>query len=182
MVDFIKLSSKRTVRTKNSVEFVPQTFKHYFRKFSAQIQPAICRNTNDNLYLPIPLMHERNYFHSHFRTACLFAMLDWVFITTSFCILNRPIISCKAMTTILYGNFEKSFLECEKMASRNIFWHFFRANFFMFVLLMSNHMVFVVRFEAARAISAFWKLTRSTCWTRNRMITYTNVWSHTTCH
>ena len=26
----------------------------------------------------------------------------------------RPMISCKAMTKILYGNFEKSFLQCEK--------------------------------------------------------------------
>ena len=60
------------------------------------------------------------------------------------------------------------------MTSRNIFWHFFLANFFMFVLLISNHTVFLVQFEinlyllvfqkaeialaeAARAISAFWK-------------------------
>ena len=39
-------------------------------------------------------------------------------------------ISCKAVTKILYGNFEKSFLECEKMASRNIFRQIFCANFF----------------------------------------------------
>ena len=51
------------------------------------------------------------------------------------------------MTTILYGNCEKGFLEYEKMASRNIFRHFFRANFFMFVLLISNHTVFLVQFE-----------------------------------
>ena len=65
--------------------------------------------------------------------------------------------------------------------------------FFMFILLISNHSVFLVQFginlhlwvfqkaeialaEAARAISAFWKT--HSCklipnWTRNRMITYT---------
>ena len=56
-------------------------------------------------------------------------------------------MSCKATTKILYGNSEKSFLECEKMASRNIFLHFFCANFFMFVLLISSHTVFLVQFE-----------------------------------
>ena len=82
----------------------------------------------------------------------------------------------------------------KKMASRNIFWQFFYANFFMFVLLISNHTVFLVQFEinlhlwvfqkaeialaeAARAISAYWKT--HSCkfipnWTWNRMITYTN--------
>ena len=43
---------------------------------------------------------------------------------------------------------KKGFLECEKMASRNIFQHFFCANFFMFVLLVSYHTVFLVEFEA----------------------------------
>ena len=74
-----------------------------------------------------------------------------------------------------------------------MFRHFFPAHFFMFVLLISNHTVFLVQFginlhlwvfqkaeialaEAARAISAFWKT--HSCklipnWTRNRMITYT---------
>ena len=82
----------------------------------------------------------------------------------------------------------------KKRASRNIFRHFFHAIFFMFVLLIRNHPVFLVQFginlhlrvfqkaeialaEAARAISALWKT--HSCklipnWTRNRMITYTN--------
>jgi hypothetical protein len=103
-------------------------------------------------------------------------------------------ISRKMMTYILCGNFEKSFLEWEKMPFRKIFRHFPHANFFMFILLISNHTVFLVQFginlhlwvfqkaeialaEAARAISAFWKT--HSCklipnWTRNRMITYTN--------
>ena len=113
-------------------------------------------------------------------------------------------ISCKAITKILWGNFEKSFLECEKKASRNMymFRHFFRAHFFMFVLLISNHTVFLVQFEinlhlwvfqkaeialaeAARAISAFWKT--HSCklipnWTRNRMITYTYRGLKSTTH
>ena len=103
-------------------------------------------------------------------------------------------ISRKMMTKILCWNFEKSFLKWEKMASRKIFRHFLRPNFFMFILLISDHTVFLVQFgvnlhlwvfqkaditlaEAARAISAFWKT--HSCklipnWTRNRMITYTN--------
>jgi len=107
-------------------------------------------------------------------------------------------ISHKMITKILCWNFEKSFLKWEKMASRKIFQHFLSANFFMFLLLISNHTVFLVQFwvnlhlwvfqkaeitlaEAARAISAFWK--GHSCksipkWTRNHMITYTNViWS-----
>jgi len=106
-------------------------------------------------------------------------------------------ITGKMMMKILCWNFEKSFLKWEKMASRKIFRHFLSVNFFMLILLISNHTVFLVQFgvnlhlwvfqkaeitlaEAARAISAFWK-TRS-CklipnWTRNRMISYTNtVW------
>ena len=46
------------------------------------------------------------------------------------------------MTKILYGNFEKSFLECEVNGFKNIFRHFFHTNFLMFVLLISNHTVF----------------------------------------
>ena len=80
-------------------------------------------------------------------------------------------IPYKAVTKRLCGNSEKSFLKCKKMASRNIFRHFFRANFFVFVLI-SNHTGFLhveINFqlsvfkkaeifalaEAARAISAF---------------------------
>ena len=36
---------------------------------------------------------------------------DWQKDNEKFC---RPMISCKAMTKILYGNSERSFLECEK--------------------------------------------------------------------
>ena len=58
MVDFVKLSNKRTNSVRSIeellVEFVPQTFTCYFRNFSAESQPAIRRDTNDNLYLPIP--------------------------------------------------------------------------------------------------------------------------------
>ena len=100
---------------------------------------------------------------------------------------RTPIITCKAMTKILYGNSEKSFLECEKEASRNNFRLFFRAHFFMFVLLISYHMFFLVQFqinlhlwafqkaeialgEVARSISTFWKTHSSKLisnWTRN---------------
>ena len=79
-------------------------------------------------------------------------------------------ISCKAVTKILYGNSEKSFLECEKRKTSS--GNFSARIFFMFVLLISNHTVFLVQFEislhllvfqkveialaeAARAISAF---------------------------
>ena len=98
------------------------------------------------------------------------------------------------MTKILCGNFEKSFLKCEKMAWRKVFQHLLHANVFLFIFLISNHMVFLIQFginlhlwvfqkaeialaEAAHAISTFWKT--HSCklipnWTRNRMITYTN--------
>ena len=72
-------------------------------------------------------------------------------------------ISCKAMTKILYENSEKSFLEWEKIASRNIFRLFFSANFFMFVLLISNHTVFLVQFEINLHLWVFqkrWNCTR----------------------
>ena len=79
------------------------------------------------------------------------------------------------MTKILCGNFEKSFLKCEKMASRKIFRHFLRAKFFMFKILIR---FFLVQFkinvhlwifqkaeialaEAARAISLFYKFTHA---------------------
>ena len=41
----------------------------------------------------------------------------------------RPMISCKAVTKILYGNSEKRFSNAKKMALRNIFRQFFCANF-----------------------------------------------------
>ena len=46
------------------------------------------------------------------------------------------------MTKILCGNSEEQFSNVEKMALRKIFRHFF-----MFVLLISNHTVFLVQFE-----------------------------------
>ena len=107
----------------------------------------------------------------------------------------RPMISCKRQwPKFCTETLKKSFSNAKKRASRNSFRHFFLANFFMFVLLISNHTVFLVQVEinlhlwvfqkaeialaeAARAISAFWKT--HSCklipnWTRNRMITYTN--------
>jgi len=95
------------------------------------------------------------------------------------------------MMKIFCGNFEKSFLEWEKMASRKIFRHFLHANFFMFILLISDHTVFLVQSgtnlhlrapqkaeialaEAARATSAPWKTHLYKLipnWTQNHMIT-----------
>ena len=51
----------------------------------------------------------------------------------------------KMMTKMCCGNFEKSSLECEKMASRKVFRHLLRANLFMFILLISNHTVFLIQ-------------------------------------
>ena len=42
---------------------------------------------------------------------------------------------------------KKVLLNAIKMVSRNIFRDFFHAHFFMFVLLISNHLVFLVQFE-----------------------------------
>ena len=69
---------------------------------------------------------------------------DWLKDNGKF---SMPMISCKTiMTKILSGNFEKNFLECEKMASRKIFWHFLHTIFFIFILLISNHMFFLIQF------------------------------------
>ena len=57
MVDFVKLSNKRTnsVRTIRTLSRICSAdFQTLFSKFSAESQPAICRDTNDNLYLLIP--------------------------------------------------------------------------------------------------------------------------------
>ena len=83
-----------------------------------------------------------------------------------------------------------------RLSSRTV-QNILRANVFVFILLISNHTVFLIQFginlhvwvflkaeialaEAARAISAFWK--SHSCnsklipnWTRNRMITYTKI-------
>ena len=50
------------------------------------------------------------------------------------------------MTNILYENFEKRFLEWEKIILGKIFRHFLNANCFMFILLTSNHTVFLIQF------------------------------------
>ena len=93
------------------------------------------------------------------------------------------------MTKSLRRNFEKSFPEWDKMASRRIFRHFLQANFFMLILLINNHMVFLVQFGinlgyeavsavAASIISVFRKAHSRKLipnWTRNRMITCTST-------
>ena len=96
-----------------------------------------------------------------------------------------------------YNHLRLSARNCARTKLRGEFRNILHANFFMFILLISNHTVFLVQFgsnlhlwvfqkaeialaEAARAISTFWKT--HSCklipnWTRNRMITYTN-WTH----
>ena len=53
--------------------------------------------------------------------------------------ISKPITSHKMLMELLCGNFAKSFLEWEKMASRKIFQHFLHTNFFIFIPLISNH-------------------------------------------
>ena len=53
-------------------------------------------------------------------------------------------ILCKAMTKILYG---KSFLECEKNDFKKHLPALFPREFFMFVLIISNHTVFLFQFK-----------------------------------
>ena len=56
-------------------------------------------------------------------------------------------ISCKMMMKILCGNFENKFFECEKMASsRKDLPALPPHELFMFMLLISNHTVFLIRF------------------------------------
>ena len=54
-------------------------------------------------------------------------MIGWKTIEN----FSKPMISRKMMTKILRGNFENSFLDWEKMASRKTFRHFLYAKFFM---------------------------------------------------
>ena len=56
-------------------------------------------------------------------------------------------ISCKAVTKSLYGNSEKSFLECEKNDFKKHLPAIFLRDIFMFVLLISNHTVILVQFK-----------------------------------
>jgi len=100
---------------------------------------------------------------------------DWLKDNRNF---SKKIISRKMMTKILCWNFEKSFLKWEKIVSRKIFRHFLRANFSMFILLISNHMVFLVQFGVNLHLWVFQKA--HSCklipnWTQNHMITYTNT-------
>jgi len=72
--------------------------------------------------------------------------------------------------------FKKVFFNKKKMASRKIFRQFLPANFFMFILLISNHTVFLVQFGINLHLWVFQKA--HSCklipnWTRNRMITCT---------
>jgi len=117
-------------------------------------------------------------------------MIDWKKTGT----FQRKWYHVKWWRTFCAETLKNVFSNEKKMASRKIFRHFLCANFFMFILLISNHMVFLVQFgvnlhlwvfqkaeitltEAARAISAFWKTYSCKLipnWTRNRMITYTN--------
>ena len=92
------------------------------------------------------------------------------------------------------ANYNHLRLSARNCARTGEFRNILHSNFFKFILLISNHTVFLVQFginlhlwvfqkaeialaEAARAISTFWKT--HSCklipnWTRNRMITYTN--------
>ena len=94
-----------------------------------------------------------------------------------------------------YNHLRLSARNCARTKLRGEFRVFIlQANFLMFILLISNHTVFLVQFginlhlwvfqkaeialaEPSRAISTFWKT--NSCklipnWTRNRIITYTN--------
>ena len=102
----------------------------------------------------------------------------------------KILIARKMMTKISWENFEWG-----KLASRKMFRHFLNANFYLFILLISNHTVFLVQFgitlrlwvfrqkaektlaEEACVISAFWKTFQCKLipnWTRNRMTIHTN--------
>ena len=80
-----------------------------------------------------------------------------------------PMILGKMMRKILCGNFEKSFLKWEKMASSKVFWHF-HAKFFMFILLISNHTVFLVQFGINLHLWVFQKaeIARAASWKNSR--------------
>ena len=74
---------------------------------------------------------------------------------------SKPMISSKTTTKILYGNLKKRFFESEKMASGKIFRHFLHANFFMFILLLSNRTVFLVQCGINLHLRVFEELARA---------------------
>ena len=60
---------------------------------------------------------------------------------------QRESFHVKQWQTFCTQTLKKRFLEWDKMAPRNIFRHFLRTNFFMFLLLISYHTVFLIQFE-----------------------------------
>jgi len=64
---------------------------------------------------------------------------DWLKDNRKF---SEPMTSHKMMTKILYGNFEKVFLDEKKMDLRKIFWCFLHANFFMSILSSNQDIQF----------------------------------------
>ena len=76
----------------------------------------------------------------------------------------RPMISCKAVTKMLYGNSEKSFLECEKHGFKKHLPAIFLCDFFHVCILYVCMHVFLVQFEInlhLRCGEFFKKLTRA---------------------
>ena len=97
---------------------------------------------------------------------------------------SKSMISCKMMTKILCGNFEKSFSN-GKNRLKKIIRYFLHANYFMFLFSCYNFLMFVsflkaetALAKAAGAVSASWKT--HSCkliipsWARGSLITYTN--------
>ena len=59
----------------------------------------------------------------------------------------RPMTFCTESNDKNTETMKKVFSNAKNMASRNTFRHFFRAKFFMFVLLISSHTVLLGQFE-----------------------------------
>ena len=74
----------------------------------------------------------------------------------------RLMISCKRQwPKFCTETLKKIFSNAKKRASRNILWHFFHANFFMFVLLICNHTVFLVQCGINLHLWVFQKLLKN---------------------
>ena len=68
---------------------------------------------------------------------------DWRRDNGKFC---EPVISRETMNKILYENFENFFSNAKKMTSRKILVELPLGDFFLFILSVSNHAVFLVQF------------------------------------
>ena len=123
------------------------------KQFTQWLYGVTCENEQDILMIDNGDGADLDYADHHVHVAtslqpetsnssdCVYSVSNYhaEFCTCSSSLMGVPFFE--------YGNSEKGSLNAKKMASRNIFQHFFCMNFFMFVLLISRFpTVFLVQF------------------------------------